>query len=95
MSLESITTPAPADVPASLADAEALAATASDVYDIACREMRAAQDAMTEASRAYLAANREWERAGAESAAAQDALATERRAAGLALTATGYRQATR
>ena len=95
MSVELITTPAPADVPASLAEADALHETACDVYDVACRELRAARDAMTAACAAYTAADKAWVDAGEEMNAAAVALSAERRAAVLVLTADGYRQAGR
>lgn len=78
---------------AELAAADATAATAAAVHDTACRELRAAQAAMTDANRAYLEAEAAWGRALDESTAAQAALAAARRTAGLVLTADGYRPA--
>lgn len=95
MSLEPITTLPPADVPVSLAEADALHETACDVYDVATRELRAARDAMTATCAAYTAADAAWVQAGDEMNAAAVAVSAERRAAGLVLTADGYRQAGR
>lgn len=78
------------DIPADLAEAEALSQTASANLDAACAQMKNAQDLMMQANRAYIAANEEWERAMAELRAADDRLVAERKAAGLVVTASGY-----
>jgi len=83
----------PVSVPAAVAQAEARAATASEMHDVACAELVAARAAMTAACQRYIQAEKLWDEAGAASADAQSDLGDARKAAGVVLTATGYRNA--
>ena len=81
-------------VPASLVEAEDDAEMAGEMHDLSCHNLRAAQQAITEAHRNYVAASEQWNQTSAELTAAQNALTAERKAAGLVLTADGYRPVT-
>lgn len=83
----------PVVVPEILIEADQDAATASSVYDVTCRELQAARDAMIEANRAYVAANEAWVAAGTESALAQNRVTLLRQFANVVMTADGYRTA--
>ena len=81
----------PAAVLDHLADLDTDHERTCDLYDIATRELDAARDALTEAARRLTDAEDAWAAAGAEMNDAAVACSRARQAAGLTLTADGYR----
>ena len=75
------------------AAADALAETAQQVFDLACQDWKAAQEAIEKAAHVYAAASDAMDKAAAEVDAARRACACARKAAGVVLTASGYRPA--
>lgn len=67
--------------------------TACDTYDTATRELEAARNALTEAAWAVTEAEEAWSKAGAEMDVAARTVSAAREAAGVKLTASGYRPA--
>ena len=86
--------PAPADLMAQIEDADALHETACDTYDIATRDLEAARRALTEAARRLTEAEDAWNTAGSQMDALARHVAGLREAAGVRLTADGYRPVT-
>jgi hypothetical protein len=86
--------PAPLPDLADLEEADSLHETACDVYDITCRELEAARDALAEAAQRLTEAEVEWSTAGAQATATARHAAGLRKAAGVVQTASGYRLAT-
>jgi hypothetical protein len=84
----------PADVAEVLADLDTEHDAACDIYDIATREMDAARETLADATAALRAAEVTWAHAGAEMNSAAVAVSRARKAAGVVLTADGYRPVT-
>jgi hypothetical protein len=74
-----------------LEDLDAVHETACDVYDLASAELDTTRQALTDAAAAYQAVNDAWQKAGLEMDAAARTAAATRKAAGVVLTASGYR----
>lgn len=83
---------APVSTADDLAELDALHATACDVYDLATSDLDAARRALTEAAWALTEAEEAWSKAGLEMDETARRVSTAREAAGLVLTADGYRQ---
>jgi hypothetical protein len=75
-----------------LADLDAEHATACDIHEIATRELEPAREALTLAAQALTVAEAAWQDAGAGTYDTARALADTREAAGLVLSASGYRR---
>jgi hypothetical protein len=84
----------PADVLADLEELDALHETAADVYDGATAELDEARKILQEAAWALTEAEEAWSKAGAEMNDAARTLAAAREAAGVRMTASGYRPVT-
>jgi cystathionine beta-lyase/cystathionine gamma-synthase len=87
--------PAPDDVMAEIEDADALHETACDNYDNATRDLENARQALTEAARRLTEAEVAWSTAGSQMNAVARHLFSLREAAGVVVTADGYRPVTR